>query len=68
MTFTLFCNFLKIKPILCIFNAVYIYYIYFFSWLFSDPPPVAMEIDIKPDADADAGSDDSPAGIIFFSF
>lgn len=35
--------------------------------LFSDPPPVAMEIDIKPGGDADAGSDDSPAGIIFFS-
>lgn len=38
----------------------------FFYLLFSDPPPVAMEIDIKPGGDADAGSDDSPAGILFF--
>lgn len=45
------------------------YNIFFsFTWLFSDPPPVAMEIDIKPGGDADAGSDDSPAGIIFFYF
>lgn len=32
-----------------------------------DTPPIAMEIDIKPGGDGDAGSDDSPAGILYYS-
>ena len=64
--FTFAAPFYNLELVICFSNALFVF-LYQLK-LFSDPPPVAMEIDIKPGGDADAGSDDSPAGIVFFPF